>query len=672
MSVSFSKPNYGDIKTEAVGTGPKPYSIERRFLLMQAGSAALVLLLIATVLCWNQYFRYRVEISLRQLNETLALETQIQAGHETTEHAFWEAYYWKRADQLDQFKEQSTTFNRLLDRFMAFPFAEEDWAEINELHLAEMKFQEVTTRLMSGSRNEQADDSLLRTINPLSSAIEASLHRLEERQIQHLTVLNRERSLFSRGLTLLLVIIAAFTGLTSIWFRRAQKDHLWNHLEELHRMVGEVRSGNLNVTAEIPRSIELGSLVGAFLEMAGKVREARESLEEKVLERTRKLEEAQSELLQAAKLASLGQLVSGVAHEINNPLTSILGFSEVLLTRSGGDTGAQSPLRTIRDEAMRLKHLVANLTAFARRAPPRTTRMELQKVLVGFADLRGYQLQANNISLHVDRPAGEMWVIGNADQLMQVLSNQVLNAEQAVKGCRERGDIWIACGVDAEAAWFSVRDNGCGMAPEIRDNIFDPFFTTRPQGHGTGLGLSISYGIIQQHGGSIRVESEVGVGTTVRTRIPLAPASPALKLPVPSGSVAPPLDGVAKHALVIDDEQGILEMVSDALERVNCRATLLLGSAEVMAALQRQKFDLVICDLKMPGQNGFEVYRMIHELHPELAARFILMTGNLADAEKYTMELAAVSLLPKPFTLAQLREAVEVALQKGDVAPARS
>ena len=668
MSVSSNGPKDFDAKKDLFRARPKPYSIERRFLLMQAGSAGLALLLIATVLWWNQYLHHRLGTTLEQLNTTLELETQIHAGHETTEHAFWEGYFSKEEGPIHEFEEHSRAFNQLLDRFMAFPFPEEDWSDVNELHRLEAKFQELTTRLMSGTRNAEADDQLLRTVNPLSSTIEASLRHLEDAEIQRLAGMNTQRKLFSAGLTLLLIVFAILTVVTSVWFRRAHRHHLWNHLEELHWMVGEVRGGNLNLTAEIPRSVELGSLVGAFLEMAGKVREARDLLEEKVLERTAKLEQAQAELLQAAKLASLGQLVSGVAHEINNPLTCILGFSEVLLSRAGGDAAAQDPLRTIRDEAMRLRNLVANLTTFARRTPARTERMDLRQVLIQLTDLRHYQLHANNISLHVECPADPAWVNGNADQLMQVLLNLVLNAEQAVKGCRERGDIWIACGDDGQAAWFTVRDNGSGMTPEVSAHIFDPFFTTRPTGQGTGLGLSISYGIIQQHGGTIAVESAVGRGTTIKTRIPLAAKEPVVERPDDSQSATPETDGDVKHVLVIDDEKGILEMVSDALVRVKCRATLVLGSLGVRAALEQEKFDVVICDLKMPGENGIEVYRMIREMRPELAGRFILMTGNLADAEKYTAELEAVSLLPKPFTLAQLRETVEGLLRKDVVA----
>lgn len=631
---------------------------------MQAGAAGLALLLIATVLFWNQYFHHRLGASLQQLTSTLALETQIHAGHERTEHAFWEAYYSKDPNTIREFQESSLAYDQMLNHFMAFPFPEGDWEQVDELHRLEAKFQEQTKYLMAGRRDAEADDAQLRQVNPLSSAIDAALRRLEDSQIQHLVVMNAQRNFFSRGLNAMLLAFAGLAVLGSVWFRRAHKNHLWSHVEELRRMVSEVRRGNLSVTGEIPRSVELGSLVGAFIEMAVELREMRDSLEIKVLERTVELEQAHSELLQSAKLASLGQLVSGVAHEINNPLTSILGFSEVLLARASTDAAAQGPLRTIRHEALRLRHLVGNLTAFARRAPHRTARTDLREVLVRLAELRDYQLHVNNISLHMESPAVAVWVNADADQLLQVVLNLVVNAEQAVKSWRERGDIWIACGEDGQSAWFSVKDNGCGMAPEVRDHIFEPFFTTRTTGEGTGLGLSISHGIIQQHGGTISVRSEVGEGAMITARIPvIAKERTAARIARSATAKAQPNDG-ALHALVIDDEAGILEMVSDALTRMNCKTTALSSSAAVEAALDRGQFELVICDLKMPGQNGIEVYRLIRKLRPELAARFILMTGNIADAEKYTEELAEISVLPKPFTLARLREVVSEMLRK--------
>jgi nitrogen fixation/metabolism regulation signal transduction histidine kinase len=236
MSVFSSGPNDFDARKDLLSARPKPYSIERRFLLMQAGSAGLALLLMSTVLFWNQYFHHRLGSTLRQLNTTLELETQIHAGHETTEHAFWEGYFSREEGPIHEFEEHSRAFNQLLDRCMAFPFPEEDWSEVNELHRLEAKFQELTTRLMSGTRNAEKDDPLLRTVNPLSSAIEAKFRHVEEAQIQHLAALNSQRNLFSTGLTLLLTVFAALTVVTSVWFRRAHRNHLWNLLEELHWM----------------------------------------------------------------------------------------------------------------------------------------------------------------------------------------------------------------------------------------------------------------------------------------------------------------------------------------------------------------------------------------------------------------------------------------------------
>lgn len=483
-------------------------------------------------------------------------------------------------------------------------------------------------------------------------------------QAQQLEKLNAEMRASSRQMLGLLVGFAGFSLAVAAWFRRAHQRYIWQHLDELGQLVAEVRRGNLSVTAEIPDTIEFGPLMEAFQEMAAELAEMRASLERKVVERTAKLELAQRELVQAAKLASLGQLVSGVAHEINNPLTSILGFSEVVLGRQGIDASVLAPLRTIREEALRLKNVVANLSSFARRAPHRTQRLDLRTIVGRLIELREYHLRADNITLHVAKPADPLWVAADPDQLLQVLLNLLLNSEQAIREARDRGDIWIECRADEGTAHLSVRDNGSGMSAEALERIFEPFFTTKPPGQGTGLGLAISHGIIQQHEGKIFVESKLGEGTTIEVELPIssdkAPASSSGN----GTSKAATATSVMRNALVIDDEPGILEMVGDTLERMGCSVTLLQGSNEVETALQKSQFDVVLCDLKMPGQSGLDVYRLLRSTRPELAARFLLMTGNLADAQDHAAELASVPILPKPFTLGRLREAVGQMLAK--------
>jgi signal transduction histidine kinase/CheY-like chemotaxis protein len=484
-------------------------------------------------------------------------------------------------------------------------------------------------------------------------------------EAQPLQALNAQMRDSSHQMLLVLVVFVAFSLVVTSWFRRAHRKYIFQHLDELRQLVGEVRRGNLNVTAKVPDSIELGSLMDAFLGMAAELSEMRSSLERKVVERTASLEIAQKEVLQSAKLASLGQLVSGVAHEINNPLTSILGFSELVLGRRGVDPSVLVPLRTIREEALRLKNLVANLSSFARRAPHRTQRLDLRAVVDRLVDLRDYHLRADNISLHVAKPRDPVWVVADPDQLLQVLLNLVLNSEQAIHEDRDSGQIWIDCRAEGDTAHLIVRDDGLGMSSEAREHLFEPFFTTKPPGHGTGLGLSISHGIIQQHKGTILAESAPGAGTTIHIRLPESREKPTG--PTPGNDASTAGAGFAskmRHALVIDDEQGILEMVGDAIERTGCRVTLLQDSREVEAALKKDKFDLVICDLKMPGRNGLAVYQLLRAAHPELASHFLLMTGNLADAEDHAVELAAVPILAKPFTLVRLREAVTQLLAK--------
>lgn len=665
---------------------------------MQAGSVGIFLILVSAVLFGTFSSQNRLESCLQKLQTALTLNRDIRIAHEGAALAFWELYDSQPGSTLAAYQEKIREETEALQHYEDFPSTEEEQNEINHLRAVEKQFRNQTEEdLRDWNSGERLKLERKKEVAHQSSEIKAALARLTAMQIRDLDALNARLKEFSRWSALTLLLLAIFGFVVVVWFRDAHQRYLWQPLDQLRQLVAEIRRGNLNATMEVPQNIELGSLVGGFLEMEKELTSVRDSLEQKVEERTARLEEAQSELLQAAKLASLGQLVSGVAHEINNPLTSILGFSEVLLNRQGTDPVLQRPLRMIREEALRVRHLVSNLTSFARRAPSRVQRTDLRNLLTDLADLRQYQLLANNISLHLQSPKDPVWVIADPDQLAQVLLNFVLNSEQAIQDSRPRGDIWVGCGKEKGLAWLSVKDNGAGIDVAIRDRIFDPFFTTKPAGQGSGLGLSIAHGVVQQHHGSIRVDTKLGEGTTFLIRLPLAPAQtgnlpvspdsepkrpqvllfdPAVEpekreasAEVSGVSVLPPSPPKSEispsyHVLVIDDEQGILEMVSDALERLDCHSTLVPGSAGAAAAIEHGNFNLIVCDLKMPGQNGLDILRFIREKRPDLASRFLLMTGNLADTEKHAVELAGVPVLPKPFTLARLRETVVAILPK--------
>jgi CheY-like chemotaxis protein len=281
-------------------------------------------------------------------------------------------------------------------------------------------------------------------------------------------------------------------------------------------------------------------------------------------------------------------------------------------------------------------------------------RFDLRRSLDRIADLRGYQLKAAKIELCYTRPAEALWVDGDADQLLQVFFNLVLNAEQAIVASRASGEIRLDGGREKSRVWATVRDNGSGIPADRLERVFDPFFTTKPAGQGSGLGLSISHGIVQQHGGTVEIESEEGAGTLVRVSIPAARAPVTAAVPAPrTGSARP------RRALVIDDEASICALVEQFLKNRAWTVVALQDSNGVESACQNSEFDLVVCDLKMPGRDGIEVLEVLRRERPELAKRFLLMTGNLADAEmKGMQQLDGIAVVRKPFTLARLAEAI--------------
>jgi len=647
---------------------PKPYSIERRFWLMQAATFAFTLLLLAGVLYQNWSFQESLTSTLDDLHLALLLGANIRYAHENTAQAFWHLYDGGEQEYASKYKQGVHNLDAQLRQYDALQLSRDERVDSDRVRNLENAFIGQTGKMLLSAQHSKRDPADHLEAERLGAETELALGRLEQLESQRLESLDTQARRSSFRFALLILFFAGWALLALVHIRRTYRNHLWAHLDRLRQMVGEIRRGNLNIAAVVPDSIELGSLMGAFLNMAAELREMRDSLEQKVLERTTKLETTQNELIQSAKLASLGQLVSGVAHEINNPLTSILGFSEILLGNLEVDSPARNRVRTIRDEALRLKNLVANLNSFARRAPHRTQRFDLSTILTRLGELRNYQLHVDNISLHLSKPTCPVWVVADPDQILQVVLNLVLNAEQAIKERRSTGDIWLACGLDHGNAWLSVKDNGGGMSHEVREHIFEPFFTTKPAGNGTGLGLSISHGIIHQHKGTIAAESTPGQGTTIRIVLPYAREDATKeRLSACMGNENKVRQTAGLHAMVIDDEASILEMVGEALGEMNCRTTLLNDSSDVEDALDGKEFDFVMCDLKMPRRNGLEIYRLIRRKRPKLAERFVLMTGNFADAGPQMPELASVPILLKPFSLKSLREALAQVLQNGRV-----
>lgn len=372
--------------------------------------------------------------------------------------------------------------------------------------------------------------------------------------------------------------------------------------------------------------------------------------------------ELHQQLLQAEKLASLGQTISGVAHELNNPLATILTLSERLSQRAL-DGDLRQGVDTILGEAERAARIVRSLLQFARKRHTTRTMVDVNQVVRDTLALRAYEQRLANIGTIDALSAGLPSVFADPHQLQQVLLNLIINAEQAMISAHGRGTLLVRSWqeVDREAVVIEVNDDGPGLGQETLARAFDPFFTTKGPGEGTGLGLTVAYAIVEEHGGRLHASSMEGGGASFFVQLPAAAIAPR-----PSGTRAAPLPrnvGGGAHVLLADDEPKLAAAVADALKDAGFSVDLAHdGQAALEMALARP-YDLVICDLKMPRLDGPAFYRAIATRLPALAARVIFVTGDVAgtDAGRF-LEESGCRWLTKPFRLADLLRATRDAL----------
>ena len=245
------------------------------------------------------------------------------------------------------------------------------------------------------------------------------------------------------------------------------------------------------------------------------------------------LRSTREQLIRSGKLAAMGELVSGVAHEINNPLTSILGHTQLLLRRDL-DLTVKESLDLVYGETQRVARIVQNLLSFAREQPPQDLPLSINETVTRTLEMRSYDLGADNVELVTILDPGKPAVFGDLQQLMQVFLNIVSNAQQAMVAAHGRGRLEVKSSRAGGNVRVTFTDDGPGIPTDVIDRVFDPFFTTKGVGKGTGLGLSICYGIVKEHGGSISVESTPGKGSTFIVELPLAEVTPGLSGEEPS------------------------------------------------------------------------------------------------------------------------------------------
>jgi signal transduction histidine kinase len=400
-----------------------------------------------------------------------------------------------------------------------------------------------------------------------------------------------------------------------------------------------VRAGAQDYLAKLP------------LDRALLVRTIRHSLERQRLQ----LEvQRQRELLyQHDKIAAMGQLLAGVAHELNNPLAVIAG-DVALLQRGARDPRLAARAARLEQAVGRCTRIVRNFLALARQHPPERVAVDLNRVVREGVELLAYPLRVDNMDVRLALDPELPSLDGDPHQLHQVVVNLVSNAHQALRETAGPRQVTVRTRVADARVVLEVADNGPGIPPELQSRIFEPFFTTKPVGQGTGLGLPLCLGIVEQHGGTLRVESAPGGGSVFVAELPVAACQPS-RPAVPAPRRSPRALGGARTILVVDDEPAIGEIVSELLTDEGYTVETAANAALALERLDARAFDLVLCDVRMPVLDGRALYRALAGRDAGRRPRLIFMTGDgLGHETREFLETTAVPAVSKPLDFDEL------------------
>jgi two-component system NtrC family sensor kinase len=360
----------------------------------------------------------------------------------------------------------------------------------------------------------------------------------------------------------------------------------------------------------------------------------------------------QEQLLQSAKLSAMGQLIAGVAHELNNPLASVVGFSDFLGEIPDVPAPLREPLAVIREEAERASAIVRNLLNFARKQDHQRGPADIRELLGATMALLRNALMASRVDAHLEVEPGLPPIVLDSNRIQQVFVNLVTNAAQAIASTNQPGTVQLSARRFHEGIAIDVRDDGPGMDAEVARHVFDAFFSTKRDGNGTGLGLPISQGIVREHGGRITLVTEPGEGATFTVYLPFGES------PEPAERRIEPVRPLERslRVLVIDDEPHILHYMRATLEAWGHHVDVAADGAVGRRMTLEDEHDLVICDLRMPRLGGRELFEDISASRPHLARRIFFSTGDTVRGDTLQfLESLNRPWLHKPFGLAELR-----------------
>ena len=361
-------------------------------------------------------------------------------------------------------------------------------------------------------------------------------------------------------------------------------------------------------------------------------------------------------LHQSEKLSALGELLAGVAHELNNPLSIVVGQA-LLLKETASDEATAERASKIGNAADRCSRIVKTFLAMARQQPSELRRVDINDVLESSMEVAGYGLRSSDIHVKLKFMGQMPRILADADQLNQVFINLVVNAQQALEEINGERRLTLSTDYDAQSEEIVVKvtDNGIGIPEDIRSRIFEPFFTTKEVGSGTGIGLAFCHRIVERHDGTISVTSNAGVGSTFTVRLPAARASgedAAL-----TGVDAPASTGLS--ILVIDDEEDVAELISEILTGDGHIVIKANSGAGALRILRVNSFDIILSDLKMPNLDGQGLFEQLRSEKPDVLPHLGFVTGDtISPKAREFLRASGRPFVEKPIRPQDLRDLV--------------
>jgi signal transduction histidine kinase/ActR/RegA family two-component response regulator len=366
----------------------------------------------------------------------------------------------------------------------------------------------------------------------------------------------------------------------------------------------------------------------------------------------------------AEKLSSLGQLIAGVAHELNNPLAVVVGYSQIMAKQPGIDGSIRSNVQKILHESERAAKIVRDLLSFARPCEPQMSVADINRLVANVLEIREPDLLGAGVRLERNLAPKLPKTKADLIQIEQVLTNLITNAMHAMMGTSEPRVLTVSTEEDGFRIRITVADSGPGIPQEIAGKIFDPFFTTKPPGKGTGLGLSISSTIMQEHRGKIWVQSELGKGSKFYVELPIVAceAETEAAAPVPEHDGAVP--SVEQRLLIVDDEPGIRDVLQEVLGASGYYVDTASNGLEAVARIKSGRYDAIISDLGMPEMDGEKLYETVRDTDPRLAKRIIFVTGDtVSPKSRDFLGATGNRWLSKPFNIVDVEEVVSSLLK---------